>query len=109
MSDSLVFIVDDDPAVRDALLTLVESFGLRARCFDSADAFLAAYRNDLPGCLITDICLPGTDGIQLQQLMAERGIELPLIAMSAHGDIPMAVEMVRRGRWTSSKSRFAIT
>ncbi len=97
MSDSLVFIVDDDPAVRDALLTLVDSFGLRARCFDSADAFLAAYRDGEPGCLITDICLPGTDGVQLQQRLAERGIELPLIAISAHGDIPMAVEMVRRG------------
>ena len=92
-----VYVVDDDAAVRDALRTLIASVGLTAHCFDSADAFLSVYRPDLPGCLVTDICLPGTDGIQLQRLMIERGIELPLIAMSAHGDIAMAVEMVRRG------------
>ena len=97
MNGRHVFIVDDDPAVRDALVTLVESVGLKACCYPSADAFLADYNADLPGCLITDICLPGTDGMRLQQALAERGIRIPLIAMSAHGDIPMAVEMVRRG------------
>lgn len=97
MNGRHVFIVDDDPAVRDALVTLVESVGLKARCYPSADAFLADYTADLPGCLITDICLPGTDGMRLQQALAERDIRIPLIAMSAHGDIPMAVEIVRRG------------
>lgn len=92
-----VYVIDDDSAVRDALQTLVDSVGLTAHGFDNADAFLAAIRPDTPGCLVTDICLPGTDGIQLQRLMIECGIELPLIAMSAHGDITMAVEMVRRG------------
>lgn len=91
-----VFIIDDDPAVRDALVTLVESVGLTAECFATADDFLSSYSNETPGCLITDICLPGMDGIQLQQVLQERKINLPLIAMSAHGDIAMAVKMVRR-------------
>jgi len=91
-----VFIIDDDPAVRDALVTLVESVGLIAGCFATADDFLSSYSNEIPGCLITDICLPGMDGIQLQRVLQERKINLPLIAMSAHGDIAMAVKMVRR-------------
>ena len=92
-----VFIIDDDPAVRDALLTLVESVGLKAACFDNADAFLAAYSPGSVGCIVTDVCLPGTDGMTLQAVLAERDIDMPLIAMSAHGDIAMAVEMVRHG------------
>lgn len=95
MTAQHVFIIDDDPAVKDALVTLVESVGLVAEHFSSADAFLSHYNSDTPGCLITDICLPGMDGIQLQQVLKERGINLPLIAISAHGDIAMAVKMVR--------------
>ncbi len=95
MTSQRVFIIDDDPAVRDALVTLVESVGLVAEHYSSADAFLSHYNTDTPGCLITDICLPGMDGIQLQQVLKERAINLPLIAISAHGDIAMAVKMVR--------------
>lgn len=93
----IVFIIDDDAAVRDALLVLVESVGLEAIAFDSADAFLADPLPPIPACLVTDVCLPGTDGMALQQLLNERQTQIPLIAMSAHGDIPMAVEMVRLG------------
>lgn len=96
MSTPCVFIIDDDPAVRDALVTLIESVGLIAKSYGDADSFLSTYEQQ-PGCLICDICLPGTDGMQLQQLMMERDISLPLIAISAHGDIPMAVSMLRRG------------
>ncbi len=96
MTTQHVFIIDDDPAVKDALVTLVESVGLVAEHFSSADAFLSHYNSDTPGCLITDICLPGMDGIQLQQVLKKRGINLPLIAISAHGDIAMAVKMVRK-------------
>ena len=96
MTNQRVFIIDDDPAVRDALVTLVESVGLNAEEFASADAFLTHYNHATPGCLITDICLPGMDGIQLQQVLKERQISLPLIAISAHGDIAMAVKMVRK-------------
>ena len=97
MIEQQVFIIDDDPAVRDALFTLVESVGLRAVCFDSADAFLAACSPRSAGCIVTDVCLPGIDGMTLQTVLAEHGIDMPLIAMSAHGDIAMAVEMVRHG------------
>ncbi|AKH19254.1 response regulator transcription factor [Sedimenticola thiotaurini] len=96
MTEQRVFIIDDDPAVRDALVTLVESVGLTAEDYASADEFLDSYSNETPGCLITDICLPGMDGLQLQQVLQERDIQLPLIAISAHGDIAMAVKMVRR-------------
>lgn len=97
MRPKQVFIIDDDAAVRDAVLTLVESVGLRGTCFTDADAFLSSPPPAYAGCLITDVCLPGTDGVQLQRILAERGMDMPLIAMSAHGDIAMAVEMVRRG------------
>lgn len=96
MTEQRVFIIDDDPAVRDALVTLVESVGLIAEDYASADEFLDRYNRETPGCLITDICLPGMDGLQLQQVLQERDIQLPLIAISAHGDIAMAVKMVRR-------------
>jgi len=96
MTEQRVFIIDDDPAVRDALVTLVESVGLIAEDYPSADEFLDRYNRETPGCLITDICLPGMDGLQLQQVLQERDIQLPLIAISAHGDIAMAVKMVRR-------------
>jgi two-component system response regulator FixJ len=93
-----VYIIDDDASVRDALRTLVESVGLEARSFASADEFLDSdWQELMPGCVITDICLPGTTGIQLQQELLRRQIDWPIIAMSAHGDIPMAVEMLRRG------------
>lgn len=97
MTPATVFVIDDDAAVRDALVTLVLSVGLNARSFASADEFLAHGRIDRPGCLICDVCLPGTDGVRLQKILLEREIDIPLIAMSAHGDIPMAVEVVRRG------------
>lgn len=92
-----VFIIDDDASVRDALLTLVESVGLHPECFESADEFLKIALECQHGCVVTDICLPGTNGIQLQKILEKKGIGLPIIAMSAHGDIPMAVEMVRLG------------
>src|SRR6056297_965616 len=92
-----VFIVDDDDAVRDALGMLVRSIKLKAREFASAEEFLDAYDPDQPGCLITDVCLPGTDGLGLQQILKERNISIPIIVISGHGDIPMSVHMVREG------------
>lgn len=97
MNEPCVYIVDDDPGVLDALHTLVDSVGLSVVCCKSANEFLTAYTDSAPSCLITDICLPGMDGMQLQQHLKEYNINLPLIAISAHGDIAMAVEMVRRG------------
>ncbi|WP_078119812.1 response regulator transcription factor [Thiosocius teredinicola] len=97
MNASFVYIVEDDAAVRDALVTLVRSVGLNAIAFDSADAFLDAMPRERVACILTDICMPGTDGMTLQRVMNDKGIDIPLIAISAHGDIAMAVEMVKRG------------
>lgn len=97
MTGGTVCIVDDDAAVRDALVILVRSVGLHAVAFDSADALLTSRFPPPPVCLVTDICLPGTDGMTLQRILDERGERVPLIAISAHGDIPMAVEMVHLG------------
>ncbi|MDZ7754213.1 MAG: response regulator [Gammaproteobacteria bacterium] len=96
-TEPCVFIVDDDPAVRDALAVLLSSMNLHSRGFESADAFLAAYDKDQPGCLITDVCLAGIDGMALQRILKERNSTLPIIVISGHGDIPMSVHMVREG------------
>lgn len=95
--EQCVFIVDDDDAVRDALRMLVRSMNLESREFSSADAFLEAYDPDQPGCLITDVFLPGTDGMGLQRILKEKKISIPIIVISGHGDIPMSVHMVREG------------
>jgi RNA polymerase sigma factor (sigma-70 family) len=82
-----VFIVDDDTAVRDSLALLFELKGLRTRAFDSAEAFLARYRPEWPGCLVLDLRMPGMSGIELQAELARRGIALPVIIITAHGDV----------------------
>lgn len=95
--DATVFIVDDDDAVRDSLGLLMKSVGLKARAFDSAESFLDYYRPDKMGCLVLDIRMPGMSGIELQRELASQKSELPIIFITAHGDIPMAVEAVRNG------------
>lgn len=97
MNNSTVFIVEDDASVRDALVTLVRSVGLNAVPFDNADAFLQSMPRARSACIVTDICMPGTDGMTLQRILNEKGVDTPIIAISAHGDIPMAVEMVKQG------------
>ena len=92
-----VYIVDDDSAVRDALAILVKSVNLQAREFSSADQFLENFDRQQPGCLITDVYMPGTDGVALQKRLIELGSRLPVIVMSGHGDIPLAVKMIRMG------------
>ena len=92
-----VYIVDDDEAVRDALELLLESVKLSHRSFENADDFLAKYNECNPGCLVLDIRMPGTNGLELQQKLKQRNIDIPIIFMSGHGDIPMAVETMSRG------------
>ena len=92
-----VFIVDDDVAVRDALKFLLRSVGHPVEAFASATEFLDAYGDDRPGCLVLDIRMPGMSGLELQeQLVARRSI-LPIIFITGHGDVPMAVEAMQAG------------
>jgi len=92
-----VFLVDDDEAVRDSLGLLMKSVALQSQSFASADEFLANYDPDCPGCLVLDIRMPGMSGMELQQKLIEMRAILPIIFITGHGDIPMAVEAMQRG------------
>jgi FixJ family two-component response regulator len=92
-----VFVVDDDAAVRDSLTALIESDGLPVETFASAEDFLAAYRPGRPGCLLLDLLMPGMGGLELQRLLAARGIELPIIFLTGHGSVRDSVRALRGG------------
>lgn len=92
-----VFIVDDDASVRDALKRLLRSVGLRCELFGLAQEFLRYRRPDLPSCLVLDVRLPGTSGLDLQRQLADAGIQIPIIFITAHGDIPMSVRAMKAG------------
>src|SRR2546425_585279 len=85
----VVFVVDDDPSVRRAIQRLVESVGLQVELFASAQEFLRSKRPDAPSCLVLDIRLPGISGLDFQRQLAEANIHIPIIFITAHGDIPM--------------------
>ena len=93
----LVFVVDDDAAVCTALKRLVQSVGLQAQTFTSARDFLQVRPPDVPACLILDIRLPDVSGLNLQQKLAESNIDLPIIFLTGHGDIPMTVSAMKAG------------
>jgi FixJ family two-component response regulator len=99
MSDAapIIFIVDDDPSVRTALARLLLSFGMAARAFDSAEAFLEHARPDAPACAIIDIHLPGLSGLDIQRSLSAAGSRLPLIFLTGQGDIPTAVRAMKGG------------
>lgn len=94
---STVFIVDDDEAVRDSLSWLMQSVGLNTETFPSADSFLQGFGEDRPGCLLLDIRMPGMSGLELQNVLQERGFRLPLVVISGHADVPMAVRALKAG------------
>ncbi len=96
-SEATVFIVDDDEAVRDSLGLLLRSAGYRARCYGSAQDFLKAFDPRDYGCLVLDIRMPGMTGLELQKHLTEIGCTIPIVFITGHGDIPMAVEAVRLG------------
>jgi len=92
-----VFIVDDDAAVRDSLNFLLKSVDIESRIFASGDEFLGAYQPDWQGCILLDIRMPGISGMEVQRRLAEEGCSLPIIFITGHGDIPMAVEAMHLG------------
>ncbi len=92
-----IFIVDDDSAVRDALKFLMRSVGHPVETFGSAQEFLQSYSDDRPGCLVLDIRMPGMSGLELQQKLVEQRAIVPIIFITGHGDVPMAVEAMQAG------------
>lgn len=93
----MVHVVDDEADVRDAVGLLLRSMGLRVATHASAAEFFDAYTPDSPGCLVLDVRLPGMSGLEMQTELDRRGVHLPVVFISGHGDIPMAVRAVRAG------------
>jgi FixJ family two-component response regulator len=96
-SDSTVFVVDDDISVREALASLIESVGLRVECFASSQEFLRRRKSEGPSCLVLDVRLPGFSGLDLQRELGRAERQIPIIFITAHGDIPMAVRAMKAG------------
>ncbi|UOM35037.1 response regulator transcription factor [Acuticoccus sp. I52.16.1] len=94
---TMVCIVDDDPSLRDALASLLRSVGHTVAPFASTEDFLAAPWRDAAGCLVLDVRLPGTSGLELQRRLRERGPDLPVVFITGHGDIPMSVAAMKQG------------
>jgi len=92
-----VYVVDDDEAVRSALRLLLKSVGLAATAVPTAQQFLASYDPGQPGCLVLDVRMPGMSGLELQQQLNLRGAVIPVIFITGHGDVPMAVEAMQQG------------
>jgi FixJ family two-component response regulator len=94
---AIVFVVDDDSSIREAIESLVSLVGLRVETFGSAQEFLQNKRPDLPGCIVLDVELPGLSGLDLQRELAAHGIKLPIIFITGYGDIPMSVRAMKAG------------
>lgn len=95
--EQTVFVVDDEPDVRAALRLLIKSVGYQVECFESADEFFSQYHPEQQGCLILDVRMPGMSGMDLQEKLATSDAVLPIIMISGHGEIPMAVKAVQNG------------
>jgi two-component system response regulator FixJ len=92
-----VFVVDDDAALREALVQLLEAAGLSVESYPDGPAFLAAFGEGRPGCLLLDVAMPGMTGLEVQTELRTRGIPIPIVFLTGHGDIPMAVRAVQAG------------
>lgn len=93
----VVFIVDDEPAVRDSLALLLGQEGVRVQTFENAESFLNAYQPDYIGCIILDVRMPGIDGLQLQEKLSQCNCIMPIIFLTGHGDIPTSVRAIKTG------------
>jgi FixJ family two-component response regulator len=96
-ADAVVFVVDDDAAMRESLKNLIRSVGLQVETFGSARDFLESSHCNGPGCLVLDVRLPGLSGLNLQKRLAEANIEIPVIFITGHADIPMTVQAMKAG------------
>lgn len=92
-----VFVVDDDPAMLDSVSLLLESAGLPTECYACPREFLQAYRPHRPGCLVLDVRMPEMSGLELQETLAARGFNIPIIFITGHGDVPMSVKAMKSG------------
>ena len=95
--NSTVFIVDDDSAIRDSLSDLMDSAGVRTQVFASAEEFLDGWDPKMSGCLLLDVRLPGMSGMEMQSALSQSGIAIPIIIMTAHGDVPMVRKAMKAG------------
>ena len=92
-----VFVIDDDAGVRASIQGLLKSVGLRSETFGSAQEFLRSRRQDGPSCLVLDVSLPGVNGLDFQRQLADAGVQIPIIFVTGHGDIPMTVRAMKSG------------
>lgn len=97
MPSTTIFIIDDEPAVRDSLTMMLEQEGYQVKAYDGGESFLADYQQESLGCAIVDVRMPNINGLDLQKMMVERNILLPIIFLTGHGDIPMGVEAIKSG------------
>jgi len=95
--DAIVFVIDDDESIREALKSLIRSVGLKVETFAAAHEFLQTRRPDVPACLILDVRMPGLSGLDLQRELTEANINIPIIFITGHGDIPMSVRAMKAG------------
>jgi len=96
-SEPVVFVVDDDQAIRSSLKWLIESVGLQVETYASADEFMRSYYPGRAGCLLLDVRMPGMSGLELQEHFAKNDIHIPIIIITGHGDVPMAVRAMKAG------------
>jgi FixJ family two-component response regulator len=95
--DPIVFVVDDDRAIREAMMSLLASVGLRVETFGTAQEFLQSPRPDVPACLVLDVRLPGSSGLDLQRDLTSAGVSIPIVFIRGHGDVPMSVQAMKAG------------
>ncbi len=95
--EATVFVIDDDPAVRESLQWLIESVGLKVETYSNAQEFLDAFDRDRPGCLVLDVRMPGISGLDLQDQLASQQVRIPVIIITGHADVPMAVRAMKAG------------
>lgn len=95
--DATIFVIDDDESIRDSIRSLLRSVGLRVEAFESCESFLHARRQEVASCLVLDVRLPGENGLDFQTRLRQAGMEIPIIFITAHGDIPMTSRAFKAG------------